>query len=186
MAGLQGDAENPTVALSSKYYYPGGLQMSIWRNGVIGVAAAAALLVFTGGCVRSGSYQSVKKELEDIRVQYETERLRSHDLKSENRKLKQDIAELEAKFRAWRDQLTRTEQEWKETRDELLRLKVEKEQQRFGSRDQAHPSRFRILPEPSRGDSDTTLQNEAQSADMKRRLKDLKGVVQQIQTMLDQ
>jgi septal ring factor EnvC (AmiA/AmiB activator) len=160
--------------------------MNTWRNVLISVVAVAMLLVLTGGCVRTASYHSVKKELDDVRVQYETERIRSQDLKVENRKLKQDITELDAKFRAWRDQLTRTEQEWKETRDELLRLKVEKEQQRFGSRDQAHPSRFRILPEPTRGESDATLQNEAQSTDMKRRLKDLKGVVQQIQTLLDQ
>jgi peptidoglycan hydrolase CwlO-like protein len=160
--------------------------MNTWRRGLIGVAAAATLLIFTSGCVRSSSYHSVKKELEDVRVQYETEKIRGQDLKVENRKLKQEISELDAKFRNWRDQFTKTEQEWKETRDELLRLKIEKEQQRMGLRDQAHPSRFRLIPEASRPESDATLQNEAQSPDMKRRLKDLKGVVQQIQTLLEQ
>jgi hypothetical protein len=160
--------------------------MNIWSRGLMGIAAAAAILVFGSGCVRSSSYQSVKKDLEDIRVQYETEKIRAQDLKADNRRLKQEISELDAKFRNWREQLARTEQEWKETRDELLRLKIEKEQQRFGTRDQAHPSRFRLLPEAARVEPEATLQNEAQSPDMKRRLKDLKGVVQQIQTLLDQ
>jgi septal ring factor EnvC (AmiA/AmiB activator) len=152
---------------------------------VIIVAIAAMLVVFSTGCVRSGSYNALKKELDDVRLQYETEKIRAQDIKSENRKLKQEIAELDGKFRSWREQLARTEQEWKETRDDLLRVKIDKEQQRFGSRDQVLQSRFRLIPESTRPDPEPTLQSETQSVDVKRRLKELKGVVQQIQTLLE-
>jgi predicted nuclease with TOPRIM domain len=143
-----------------------------------------AVVSFGTGCVRSGTYHALKKELEEVRIQYETEKIRGQDLKAENRKLKQEVTDLDAKFKSWREQFARTEQEWKETRDELLRVKIEKEQTALG-RDQAVRSRFRLIPETSRPDPDPTLQSEMQSADMKRRLKELKGVMTQIQTLLE-
>ena len=152
----------------------------------IALLIIAILLFFSTGCVRSGSYQALKKELDDVRLQYETEKIRAQDIKSENRKLKQEIAELDGKFRSWREQLARTEQEWKDTRDDMLRVKIDKEQQRFGGRDQAVQSRFRLIPESTRPDPEPTLQSDTQSVDVKRRLKELKGVVQQIQTLLEQ
>lgn len=136
------------------------------------------------GCVRSGTYQALKKELEDVRVQYETEKVRAQDLRAENRRLKQDVTDLDTKFRTWREQLARTEQEWKATRDELLRMRIEREQQRSAPRDVVVPSRFRLLPEVSRPESEASLQTE-QSTEMKRRLSELRGVLQQIQHLLE-
>jgi septal ring factor EnvC (AmiA/AmiB activator) len=150
-------------------------------TGLISLGLMAALMVLSAGCVRSGSYDALKKELDDVRLQYETEKIRAQDIKSENRKLKQEIAELDGKFRSWREQLARTEQEWKETRDDILRVKIDREQQRFGTQ-----SRFRLIPESTRPDPEPTLQSETQTVDVKRRLKELKGVVQQIQNLLEQ
>jgi septal ring factor EnvC (AmiA/AmiB activator) len=84
------------------------------NNRRVAVALIATLCLLGTGCVRSSSYQSLKKELDDVRLQYETEKLRTQDIKSENRKLKHEIAELDGKFKSWREQLARTEQEWKE------------------------------------------------------------------------
>jgi septal ring factor EnvC (AmiA/AmiB activator) len=160
--------------------------MMVGNRGMIAVAIAATLVVFSTGCVRSGSYNALKNELDGVRLQYETEKIRAQDIRSENRKLKQEIAELDGKFRSWREQLARTEQEWKDTRDDLLRVKIDKEQQRVGPRDQVTQSRFRLIPESTRPDPEPTLQSDTQSVDVKRRLKELKGVVQQIQNLLEQ
>jgi septal ring factor EnvC (AmiA/AmiB activator) len=131
-------------------------------------------------CVSSGTYEQVKTEAEDLNKRYQAERARSSDLATQNKQQKQKIDQLEASLHGWREELARTEKEWKEMRDNLLKFKVEYEMQRSGTRD-----RFRVEPEKIELDTKAASNGQASSTDAKRRLRELKDVLQHVQGLLE-
>lgn len=96
---------------------------------LLGVMAIGVAL---GGsaCVSGDTYELARKDAENARLLYQNEQRQTQDLVANNKRLKQQIEELEAALRDTREKLARVDREWREVRDELLRLKIEREQRR--------------------------------------------------------
>jgi chromosome segregation ATPase len=126
------------------------------------------------GCVASSTYEQAQQK---AYAQHQQDQRQILDLSVGNKRLKEQVEELESSLQSTREQLARTEQEPKETRDELLKLKIEKEQQPGRRYDRFGGER---LPSDIQ-DENARLRDRLEES--KRRVKEL---FQQLQRMLEQ
>lgn len=149
---------------------------------VLGGLVAAAQTA----CVSGSTYELAKSNAENAKLLYQNEQRRSQELVATNKRMKQQIDDLESNLRISREQLERKDKEWREARDELLRMKIDKEQQRHKSRDrltEASPRPEVVEKAGPASDFDSRPKSQAQSEDAKRRVKEL---LEQLQGLLDQ
>jgi hypothetical protein len=129
-------------------------------------------------CVSGDTYELAKKDAENARLLYQNEQRQTLDLVANNKRLKQQIEELDAALRETKEKLARINREWLETRDELLRLKIEREQRRS-----ARHGESQLNLDTAKPDSDERAKRQLQSEDPKRRLKE---ILEELQGLLQQ
>ena len=97
---------------------------------VIWMSPLIAALALIAGCVSHDAYELARKDAENARLLHQNEQRHALELAAANKRMKQQIDEMQASVREMRDNLARTEREWREARDELLRIKIDREQRR--------------------------------------------------------
>jgi hypothetical protein len=87
----------------------------------------SAILFAQSGCVRNSTYKKTRNSLDDMRILYHSEQQRGEELKTRNKHLAQQLAELAVTAELWRKQVVRAEQESQQIRAELHKLRSERE-----------------------------------------------------------
>lgn len=161
--------------------------MKTWSTHLAIVTVLGGLVAATQtACVSSSTYELAKSNAENAKLLYQNEQRRSQELVATNKRMKQQIEDLESNLRISREQLERKDKEWREARDELLKMKIDKEQQRHKSRERLSEasSRPEVIEKAGPAtDFDSRSKSQAQSEDAKRRVKEL---LEQLQGLLEQ
>jgi hypothetical protein len=120
--------------------------MSTWSRIGLFVGFAGMVLLVHTGCVRTSTYESTMRKLDDVWILYHNEQLQTQELRARNRQLKEQMAELAATLRVWRDQVARAERESKQAREELAQAKAERGMPQTGGAEETKVDSGRSSP----------------------------------------
>jgi len=152
---------------------------------VILLAGLGIVIGGATGCVSYSTYELAKRDAEHTRLLYQNETRRAAELAEQNKKLRLQVEDMEAKVRNATETADRASREYKAVRDELLALKMQSEEERHLAKDRLKHAQKQLDKERAVLEAEAELQ--AKSPAVSEQTRDrVRQLLQEVQSLLQQ
>jgi hypothetical protein len=152
---------------------------------VILLAGLGIVLGGATGCVSYSSYEMARRDAENTRLLYQNETRRAVELAEQNKKMKLQIEDMEARVRNATETADRASKEYKIVRDELLAIKMQSEQERHQAKDRLKRATRQLEKERAVLETEAELQARSPAVSEQTRER-VRALLQEVQTLLEQ